>query len=341
MTKRKLTQQQARRIRQKQAERNAAARKSGATFEHVDEQSLSEECQGRIVAHYGTQVDVEDDNRDTTRCFLRANLDAVTTGDWVTCRFGDKVGVVESLHPRTSLLSRPDSYGKLKPVAANVDQLLITIAPKPEFFSNLIDRYIVVAEVNNIVPLILINKCDLIDDENKEKFDALVTDYQGLGYRVLSVSAKKNIGLQTLNEQLRGKTSILVGQSGVGKSSILKTLLPSATIPVGDLSDAKSKGRHTTTHSQLFHFAEGGECIDSPGIREFGLWNLDKADVITGFIELNLASEQCKFRDCSHNSEPGCGIQRAITEGKISPKRFESYQRIIASLDEVQIKSSN
>ncbi len=341
MAKRKLTQHQVRRIRKKQAGHNAKADRASNKLNDIDEQSLGEEQPGRVIAHYGTQVDIEYGESESTRCFLRANLDPVTTGDWVSWRQGEDMGVVESRQERTSLLSRPDSYGKLKPVAANVDQILITVAPKPDFFTNLIDRYIVVAEVNHITPRILINKSDLIDDNNQHLFDLLKQRYESLGYTVAQVSAKQQQGLKPLTDLLKNKTSILVGQSGVGKSSILKALLPESIIQIGELSDAKKKGRHTTTHSQLFHFTEGGECIDSPGIREFGLWNLDKNDVIKGFVELDQASENCKFRDCSHNAEPGCAIQNEIDNGNISTERFESYQRIITSLDEVTIKSSN
>ncbi len=336
MAKRKLSQHQSRRIKKKQDASNA---KAASPLDAIDDQTLGAEQEGRVIAHYGTQVDIEYGNNESIRCFLRANLDPVITGDRIVWQRGEDLGVVVSRHPRSSLLSRPDTYGKLKPVAANVDQIIVTIAPQPEFFTNLIDRYLVVAELNHIKPLILINKADLIDDENAEKFEDLKESYSGIGYQVLLFSAKTEIGVNALISQLRDKTSILVGQSGVGKSSILKLLMPEEEIQVGQLSDAKNKGRHTTTHSQLFHFSGGGECIDSPGIREFGLWNLEAPDVIKGFVELNALTDQCKFRDCSHNHEPGCAIQNARKEKAISETRFISYQRIVASLDDVQIKT--
>ncbi len=337
MAKRKLSQHQSRRIKKKQEASNA---KASSALDTIDDQTLGAEQEGRVIAHYGTQVDVEYGEKESIRCFLRANLGPVITGDKIVWQRGEDLGVVVSCHPRSSLLSRPDTYGKLKPVAANVDQIIVTIAPQPEFFTNLIDRYLVVAELNHIKPLILINKADLIDDENSAKFADLKESYSSIGYQVLLFSAKAEIGVDELTSQLRDKTSILVGQSGVGKSSILKLLMPEEEIQVGQLSDAKNKGRHTTTHSQLFHFTGGGECIDSPGIREFGLWNLEAPDVINGFVELNALTDQCKFRDCSHNHEPGCAIQTALKQNKISESRFTSYQRIVASLDDVQIKTS-
>ncbi len=340
MTKRKLSQNQTRRIRSKQQAKNEKAIATSETDIESEDHTLGAEQEGRVVAHYGTQVDIEYGDKKTIRCFLRANLAPVITGDRIVWRQGKDKGVVESCQPRKSLLSRPDSYGKLKPVAANVDQIIITVAPEPEFFTNLIDRYLVVAEINNIKPLILINKADLIDETNQSEFDNLQKSYTDLGYRVLTVSAKDSTGLDELIELLKDNTSILVGQSGVGKSSILQTLIPDKDIEIGELSNAKSKGRHTTTHSQLFHFVNGGECIDSPGIREFGLWNLDAADVIAGFVELNDLTGTCKFRDCSHENEPKCALKEALENGTISEQRFTNYKRIIASLDDVQIQSS-
>ncbi len=318
-----------------------------------DESSLGPELEGRIIAHYGSQVEVESATKESTRCFFRANLKQLVTGDRVVWRMcinpeieaqtendasAKQQGVVVACHERRSLLSRPDSYGKLKPAAANVDQIIITVAPKPEFFTNLIDRYLVVAEINEIEPILLINKTDLISEENQAEFESLQAQYKGLGYQCIAISAKQETGLQALSEQLQNKTSIFVGQSGVGKSSTINQLIPDLDIQVGKLSDAKAKGRHTTTHSQLFHFPNGGECIDSPGIREFGLWHLERDDVVKGFREFQQHQGHCKFRDCAHNNEPKCAILEALENGDISSERFDSFKRIVASLDEVDVK---
>lgn len=335
MAKRKLTRNQSRRIKQKQNDSNAQVTQPAP---HGDDAQLGPEQEGRVIAHYGTQVDIEYGEQQTRRCFLRANLASVVTGDHIIWRDGDDIGVVVSCQPRRSLLSRPDSYGKLKPVAANVDQIIVTVAPRPECHTNLIDRYLVVAEANDIHAIILINKADLIDEQNEDFFAELRARYTQLGYPVLTISAKQGLGADELNTRLRDNTSILVGQSGVGKSSIIKHLVPEQEIQIGDLSDAKHKGRHTTTHSQLFHFRDGGECIDSPGIREFGLWHLTPETVTAGFVELRELAGQCKFRDCTHAHEPGCALHLALEEERITQQRFESYQRIIASLNDVNVR---
>jgi len=336
MNKRRLSKNQTRRIKKQQQK---AVQKAGENSPNYGEEALGPEQKGRVVAHFGTQVEVEHTNREVLRCFMRANLEPVVTGDHVIWRPHEETGVVVSRETRQSLLSRPDSYGNLKPVAANVDQIVVVVAPVPELFSNLIDRYLVIAEINDISPMLLINKSDLIDSENCNKFDELSRVYRRLGYQVITTSAKREDGISDLRPLLRNKTSIFVGQSGVGKSSIIQCLLPEEDIKVGELSSAKTKGRHTTTHSQLFHFSDAGECIDSPGIREFGLWHLDKSDVIDGFVELSELATKCRFRDCSHHNEPGCMIKRALAAGEISTLRFESYLRIVAGLDDVGIKA--
>ncbi|WP_086930326.1 small ribosomal subunit biogenesis GTPase RsgA [Agarilytica rhodophyticola] len=350
MSKRRLSQTQARRIKQKQQKQRENANKGDNPPLGLDEDSLGIEQHGRVVAHYGTQVDIEAHNADpdngrkgTIRCFLRANLGSIVTGDHVIWRASkkDDLGVVVSCQPRQSLLSRPDTFGKLKPVAANVSQIIITIAPKPEAHTNLIDRYLVIAEINDIAPIIIINKADLISEQNRANFSAITKLYTNLGYRVLSMSAHSHQDIAQLTALIKGKTSIFVGQSGVGKSSIIQRLVPEQEILVGSLSEATAKGRHTTTHSQLFHFAQGGECIDSPGIREFGLWHLHSEDVIKGFVELREIAQMCKFRDCLHEVEPGCAIRQALEDQTITQQRFDSYKRIIASLNDVAMKTMN
>jgi len=243
--------------------------------------------------------------------------------------------VVVAQRERHSVLSRPDPYGKLKPIAANIDQILLVIAPFPEPHANLIDRYLVAAEVVGIEPVILLNKMDLLtaDPARQTAMDELLAIYPTLGYRVLRTSIKDS-GLAELHSALRERTSVFVGQSGVGKSSLVNVLLPDADIRVGALSETTQKGTHTTTTAQLLHLNCGGTLIDSPGIREFGLWHMSKGQVEQGFREFRPLLGTCKFRDCQHEHEPGCAILDAVQSGAISATRLDSYRRIVASLDE-------
>jgi ribosome biogenesis GTPase len=336
MSKRKLSRQQAWRIEKIQGERaKRAARRDNDAQDALSGGALGPEQEGLVVAHYGTQVAVESAPGISQRCHLRANLEGLVTGDRVVWCEGDPMGVVVAQRERHSVLSRPDPYGKLKPVAANIDQILLVIAPFPEPHANLIDRYLVAAEVVGIEPVILLNKMDLLapSPNLRAALDELLSIYPTLGYRVLRTSITDS-GLEELHGALRERTSVFVGQSGVGKSSLVNVLLPDADIRVGALSENTQKGTHTTTTAQLLHLNCGGTLIDSPGIREFGLWHMSKEQVEQGFREFRALLGTCKFRDCQHEQEPGCAILDAMHSGAISATRLDSYRRIVASLEE-------
>jgi ribosome biogenesis GTPase len=320
-------------IQEERAKR--AARRDAAAEEALAAGELGPEQEGLVIAHYGTQVAVESAPGEGQRCHLRANLEGLVTGDRVVWCRGDPLGVVVAQLSRDSVLSRPDPYGKLKPVAANIDQILVVIAPYPEPHANLIDRYLVASETVGIEPVILLNKTDLLADSPKlaAAMDALLAVYPGLGYRVLHTSSKSG-GLEELHAALRERTSIFVGQSGVGKSSLVNVLLPEAELAVGELSENTLKGTHTTTTARLFHLSCGGMLIDSPGIREFGLWHMSREAVEQGFREFRPFLGHCKFRDCRHQQEPGCAVLAAVESGAISAGRLESYRHIVGSLDE-------
>ena len=336
MSKRKLSRQQAWRVEKIQEERaKRAARRDAAAEQAVTGGELGPEQEGLVIAHYGTQVAVESEPGVSQRCHIRANIEGLVTGDRVVWCAGDPTGVVVAQLDRQSVLSRPDPQGKLKAVAANIDQIFVVIAPYPEPHANLVDRYLVASEVVGIEPVILVNKTDLLDQDPalREQMSALMAIYPTLDYQVLYTSSKQD-GLEPLHDALRGRISVFVGQSGVGKSSLVNALLPAAELRVGALSENTRKGTHTTTTAQLFHLDCGGRLIDSPGIREFGLWHMDRLDVEQGFREFRPHLGHCKFRDCHHEKEPGCAIMAALESGAISQSRLDSYRHIVASLEE-------
>lgn len=335
MAKRRLTKQQRLRIQQNQAKTRAQADARQEADEFLAPSDLGPEQNGRVIASFGTQVDVEPEpfvGDGLRRCHLRANLPTIVTGDRVTWQADDRQGVVIAQHPRTSELCRPDNRGKLRPVAANIDRIVVIIAPYPEPHSNLIDRYLVASEAQSIKPMLVLNKSDLMDDDNYAPLTQILNRYNDLGYDTLLVSAHTGEGIGKLEDYLEGLTSVFVGQSGVGKSSLLNTLSPEINTAVGSLSTARAKGTHTTTTSQLFHLPNGGHVIDSPGIREFGLWHLEPASIANGFIEFRPFLGQCKFRDCQHQQEPGCALCQAVEDGQIEQERFDSYWHIVNSL---------
>jgi len=339
MAKRKVNRRQAWRIDKIQQERTARASRRDAKLDaELEGGDLGPEQEGLIISHFGRQVDVEalegERAGEIIRCHMRTHLGQLVTGDRVIWRAGNEHGVVVAALPRKTSLMRPNNHGELKPVAANIDFIVITVAVEPEPFANLIDRYLVAAELSGIEPVLLINKTDLLNDENRQRVDTLERSYRDIGYTVLHASAASQAGLAELTERLNNQISVFVGQSGVGKSSLINALLPGVDLKTGELSEQTRKGRHTTTTARLFHFPSGGDLIDSPGIREFALWHIEPDDLLSGFREFREHAGLCRFRDCKHQKEPGCALKGALESGEISKARWDSYWHILSSLEE-------
>ncbi len=330
MAKRRISQQQKRRIADIQQQRRRKAKtNSQQKIQQLSGQGLGPEQSGQIISNFGQRLIVEDEQQQLFRCVARQNLGALVCGDRVIWQqAGDGEGVIVALEPRKSLLQKPGFGGKLKPMAANIDQIVIVSSLQPEPNAYLIDRYLVAAENLPAAPIILLNKIDLLSEENRQQIARLEAEYQHLGYPIIRASNVSDEGFDELHEQLKNKTSIFVGLSGVGKSSLIMHLLPEHDIRIGDLSSATGEGRHTTTSSMLYHLDCGGQLIDSPGVRDFGLWNSSADDILYGFKELRPFIGHCKFSNCSHQHEPGCAILAARDAGKISPQRFQHYQKM-------------
>ncbi|MDO8331843.1 MAG: small ribosomal subunit biogenesis GTPase RsgA [Fluviicoccus sp.] len=329
MSKRHLSQQQTQRIRQLQEKRITRSRDESSG----DDSHLSPPGTGLVIARYGSRIEVEGIEGahagEVWRCHIRSNLDALVTGDHVVWQADstNRVGVVTALLPRRSLLSRPDPYQRIKPVAANVDRILLVIAPLPAPSAWLIDRYIVACENSEIPVLIVLNKSDLMQGVEAVELRDRLAEYATLGYGHIEVCAQGD--LSALSPEIRGQTVVLVGQSGVGKSSLVNALLPDAEQRVNIISDNSGLGQHTTTTSRLFHLPGGGKLIDSPGIREFGLWHLDEESIRQGFAEMRPFYGGCRFRNCRHVTEPGCAVRLAAENGLILPRRLESLHRLM------------
>jgi len=344
MSKRKLNRRQTWRAEKIQQERQLrAGKKERNLSRQLQSGELSSEQTGLVICRYSKHFEIEalegEDLGQIHRCVSRANLSSIVSGDRVVWRAGpNKTGVVEGRLDRTSILERPDNFGNLKPVAANIDQMLIVIACAPTPQPNLIDRYLVAAELMHIRPVIVLNKADLLSDQNKGDIDQLLSVYQNLGYQTTHIisSRHQQPSLSDLPTLIDQHTSIVVGQSGVGKSSLINTLLPAAKLKVGDLSEQTGEGTHTTTKAKLFHLPSGGQLIDSPGIRDFSLWHIDPLQLQYGFVEIAEVVSDCRFRDCKHQNEPGCAVNSAVASGQISPTRYASYERIKQSILEQQ-----
>lgn len=322
MAARKLTRNQQRRVQALHRHHEKASLRNDATTLRT----------GVVVARFGRQVELEDIRAPGVRhrCHIRANIDSLVAGDRVAWRAdGEAPGVVVARHERKSVLLRPDVQGTLRATAANLDQIMIVIAPEPAPHANLLDRYLAAAEDACLRATIVLNKMDLIADPMF--FESLLMPYRAIGYRVLCAGAHDASSLAALEATLAAHTSAFVGQSGVGKSSLIAALLPGAEIGIGDLSHALPKGRHTTTTARLYHLPGGGELIDSPGIREFGLEHFDPERVAQGFIEFRDWLGSCRFRDCRHRDEPGCALREAVDQGMVAARRYASYLQIIGT----------
>lgn len=286
-----------------------------------------------MIANHGKSIVVEDSAGVTHRCVVRRRADRAVSGDRVRWQItGAGAGVVTQVLPRRSLLERPDNRHRTRPIAANLDQIVAVVAPRPAFQESLIDRYLVTAEYSGIRPTIVLNKTDVLSPAALDAARHRLAPYSKLGYAVELSSAKSDHGLDALVKQLQARSSILVGQSGVGKSSLIKRLVPQEDIVVGSISEATRLGRHTTTATTLYHLTCGGKIVDSPGVRDFGLWHIPADDIAKSFVEFREYLGRCRFRDCTHRHEPNCALRSAVEHGHIDARRFESYHTILAGV---------
>jgi len=330
MAGRRLTQQQQTRIQRLQDRR---LDRSGTTEQVIDDSSLGPEQTGLVITPQGRALIVEDGSGRLQRCTVRQNLGRLACGDrviWQTS--GAAEGVVTAVAERRSLLTRPDFRGQPRPVAANLDVVAVVLAPEPEPSEELIDRYLVAIAAIGVQGLLVLNKQDLLSEKALALLRDRLEPYVRIGYPLLLVSSRTAHGLDELRNGLRGRTSLLAGQSGVGKSSLIKALLPDREIRIQALSAATGQGAHTTSASTLYHLPGGGDLIDSPGVRSFELGEVRLADLDRGFTDIAPHLGRCRFSDCRHQTEPDCAVRIAVERGEIAPRRLDSYQQLRAAL---------
>jgi ribosome biogenesis GTPase len=285
---------------------------------------------GQVITHSGRDLVVEDDQGILHVCTARKKLGRIVCGDRVRWQpAGPGQGVVTALETRKTLLARPDARGNERPLAANLDRIIVVCAPEPALSEALIDRYLVAAELIGTQALILVNKADLLAPAARAQLESRLAAFAALGYPLLFTSTRDAAQSAALVRHCNGHSSILVGQSGVGKSSLVRLLLPDSDIRIGRLSEASGLGKHTTTETTLYHLAGGGDLIDSPGVRDFQLWQATPADLLRGFRELPRYAGQCRFHNCRHQGEPGCAVAAAADAGDVDARRLASYRSLL------------
>ena len=280
--------------------------------------------EGTVVAAHGRHYLIELADGSTLPCFPRGKKSELACGYRVQLeRSGEAQGVIDTILPRSSLLYRSNEF-RQKLIAANVTLVVIVVATEPSFSDELVTRCLIAAESQDIKALILLNKCDLI--ERLPDAEAALSPFTRLGYSILHLSALGEV--DALRTQLAGQTSVLVGQSGMGKSTLVNALVPTAGARTREISEALDSGRHTTTHATLYRLPDGAALIDSPGLQEFGLHHLSRSELEHGFREYRAWQGHCRFRNCRHDREPGCAIREAVEAGDVDASRHDTFLRL-------------
>ncbi|MBU6306865.1 MAG: ribosome small subunit-dependent GTPase A [Bacteroidetes bacterium] len=266
----------------------------------------------------------------------------VAVGDRVSFEIesaASATAVIDEILPRHNYINRQSPRHKHQHhiVAANLDQtLLVATLKEPKTSQGFIDRFLVAAAMYHVTPLIVFNKADLYRQKEMDRYEALRSMYESIGYRVLLVSAATGQGMDELLATLTGKTTLLSGHSGVGKSSLLNSWFPGMNRKTQDVSGWSGKGQHTTTFAEMFDLLQGGKIIDTPGMREFGLVDISKQELSHYFSEMKPLLQDCQFNNCLHYNEPGCAVKQAVQEGRIHEDRFISYLSILDSIEDKQ-----
>lgn len=287
--------------------------------------TLTKTKEGLVISHLGQGIAVESDD-EIILCQPLRKLDTVTVGDKVLWSLvAPEQGRIEALLPRKSVLTRPSRNEKIRPVAANIDNVFVVFAVEPFCDFLLLDQYLAICENRSFKASLILNKTDLpIATEIEQELQT----YLALGYDLFRVSANSPESLSELKNALRDKTSIFTGQSGVGKSSLTNALIPDKNLKTNTVSATTKHGRHTTTAATLYHLPNGGDLIDSPGVAIFGLADISRGQLAQGYREFQPFLEHCKFNDCAHHQDKGCAIREAVEKGEISNARYARFLKL-------------
>ena len=307
---------------------------------------------GRVIRNTGSWYEVRTDDGRSVRCKVKGNFrlrgirstNPVAVGDGVTLREGETgdAFITEIDERRNYIIRKASNLSKQSHIlAANLDLavLMVTVA-KPETSTTFIDRFLASAEAYRVPVILAFNKTDILTPEEQEQARYLQWLYGDIGYETFALSALNGEGVEALRKAISGKTTLLAGHSGVGKSTLLNTLIPTANVRTAAISEAHGTGMHTTTFSELFELPDGGSLIDIPGIKGFGTFDMEREEVAHYFREIFSAAEACRFNNCTHTHEPGCAVLAAIEEHRIAPSRYASYLSMLDDKEEGKYRAA-
>lgn len=286
---------------------------------------------GRVVVQFGQHCLVEDERGELARCTIPRRLNPVC-GDRVQWQAADTgtAGTLTCIQPRRNELRRHDVRDQQRCLATNLDVMLVVCAAQPSPELALVDRYLAASELLKLDAVIVFNKADLLDTAAQQNWDTELLSFSRLGYPVIYTSTRDGRGIAALHAVLSNRAGIVLGQSGVGKSTLVKALIPDLEVRTQMLSEASGAGMHTTTTTRLYPLPGQSGCImDSPGVRDFRLWPLQPPEVAQAFREIRAISNQCRFNDCRHLREPDCVVRTGVENGTISKRRYESYVQLM------------
>lgn len=298
--------------------------------------------QGTVIKSTGSHYEVRDSEGNVYTCRIKGRMrlddikstNPVAVGDYVEFEADGDDSVITELLPRKNyVVRRASNLSKQTHVlAANVDQALLLVTINyPVTTPVFIDRFLASAEAYGVPVILVFNKIDRYDTRHREELEEFRAIYEAMGYQTCTISAKREVGLDAIKEILKDKVSVLAGHSGAGKSTLVNRIEPGLNLRTDEISEVNNSGKHTTTHAEMHKFSFGGYIIDTPGIRGFGIANINKEEVTHYFRDIFAVSKNCQFGNCTHRHEPGCAVKTAVEEGLIAKSRYQSYINIVDS----------
>jgi len=308
---------------------------------------------GLVIKSTGSWYHVKSEQGEISECKIRGKFrmkgikttNPIAVGDWVDFKIDPKTGhgVISAIHPRKNYIIRKsiNLSRQAHILASNIDQaiLMVTLA-KPRTYPEFIDRFLVSAQAYSIPAKIIFNKVDLYDEQTNDELKKLITLYEGIGYACFTISAKQKKGVEVINNLLANSITVIAGHSGIGKSTLINCIEPGLNLKTNAISDYHESGMHTTTFPEMHALSNGGYIIDTPGIKGFGMIDMEKEEISHYFPEMFKVLQNCQYYNCTHSHEPGCAVKKAVQLGSISQSRYKSYINLLSGDEDEKYRTN-